>query len=385
MEHKDKFMTLFALGFRPFFLGAALAGILSMLAWILTLSTGFSWPGVTDSMAWHRHEMLFGYAGGVIAGFLLTAVRNWTGKPTPSGKPLALLVIVWAAARLSPLISSQQLIYVALDLLFWIGLFAGLWQALSNTALRNKVFLVLVALLAGAATLSHWHILQPQQAHLSYLGAYLGLDLILVIMLIMGGRVIPFFIQRGLFQAEQNRVTWVEKGLPVFLVLMLAANFFWPYSWWSAAANLVLALWLLPNLLAWHNPRLWRNPLLWSLYLAYAWLVLGLALRGAAMLGWLSPYLGIHALTVGGLGLLTLSMMSRVSLGHTGRELFAPQPVLLALLIMLAAAITRVALAPLLGLLAYQISAALWILALLIFVLVYFPILTQPRPDGRPG
>lgn len=378
-------MTLFALGFRPFFLLAGIGGFAMMLLWIVTLSTGYSWPGVSNIIVWHRHEMLFGYTGAVIAGFLLTAARNWTGKSTPDGKPLAALVLVWVAARLIPLVSEQQIIYVAIDMLFWIGLFISLWHALISAVVRNRIFLVLVGLLGTAAALSHWSILDPTNQYLSYLGAYLGLDLILIIMLVMGGRVIPFFIQRGLQKTAQARVAWLEKGLPALLVIMLVTNLFLIHSSWSALINVILGCWLLPNLWHWHDRAIWRKPLLWSLYLAYAWLVLGLFLRGFGALGWVSPYLGVHALTVGGIGLLTLSMMSRVALGHTGRPLEPAGLTLLALVLMMLAALVRVFLASAMGLLAYQISAVLWMLALLLFSIVYLPILIKPRPDGKAG
>lgn len=378
-------MAFFALGFRPFFLLAAAGGFMMMLVWILTLSLGYSWPGVDNVISWHRHEMLFGYTGAVIAGFLLTSVRNWTGKSTPKGKPLAALVIIWVMARLAPLVSEQQLLYVTLDLLFWVGLFISLWHALISAAFRNRVFLLLVGLLGTAAALSHWSILQPDNANLSYIGAYLGLDIILIIMLIMGGRVIPFFIQRGLQRPEQARNLRLEKGLPPLLLMMLIINLLLANTLWVAAINFILACWLLPNLWQWHDKGIWQKPLLWSLYLAYAWIILGLVLRGFGILGWVSPYLGVHALTVGGIGLLTLSMMSRVGLGHTGRALEPGKLTVIALELMLAAAAVRVFLASSLGLLAYQISAVLWMLALLIFFVVYLPILSQPRPDGKVG
>ncbi len=378
-------MTLFALGFRPFFLLAGAGGFVMMLLWIVTLSTGYSWPGVSNIIAWHRHEMLFGYTGAVIAGFLLTAVRNWTGKSTPDGKPLAALALVWVAARLIPLVSEQQLLYVAVDMLFWIGLFISLWHALISAVVRNRVFLLLVGLLGTAAALSHWSILDVSNQQLSYIGTYLGLDLILVIMLVMGGRVIPFFIQRGLQKNEQNRLSWLEKGLPPLLIIMLATNLLLANSIWSVIINFALGCWLLPNLWQWHDKEIWSKPLLWSLYLAYAWLVLGLFLRGFGALGWVSPYIGVHALTVGGIGLLTLSMMSRVALGHTGRPLEPASLTILALVLMMLAALVRVFLASSMGLLAYQISAVLWMLALLMFVVIYLPILIKPRPDGKAG
>lgn len=377
-------MTLFALGFRPFFLLASLSGSLLMLLWLLTLTYGLSWPGIPDPLAWHRHEMLFGYTGAVVAGFLLTATRRWTGRSTPDGWPLAVLVGIWLAARLLPLLVNLPWLYVSVDLAFWLGLLLSLWHTLRTAEWRNRVFLLLVALLGSAAALSH----APQLGFnpwLGHLGAHLGLDLLLVVMVVVANRVIPFFTQLGLQRPAFTPQAWLDRPLPWLLAVLLLADLLLPMTWQAGFINLLVGCWLLPRLLLWHDRGIWRKSLLWSLHLAYGFLVLGLLLRGVGMLGLINPYLGIHALTVGGIGLLTLSMMSRVALGHTGRALQPSRWIVLALLLMLSAALIRVLATGWLGLLAYQLSAACWALALLIYFLVYVPILTQPRPDGQPG
>ncbi|MDR9466781.1 NnrS family protein [Marinospirillum sp.] len=377
--------SLFSLGFRPFFLLAALGGSVIMLAWLVTLMSGYAWPGVQDPVAWHRHEMLFGYTGAVIAGFLLTAVRRWTGLSTPDGWPLALLAAVWVAARLTPLLTDRTWLYVLLDLGFWVGLWISLWPALHRAALHNRVFLLLIAGLLVAAALSHSFTLGLGNFWLGHLGAHLGLDFLLIIMLVVAGRVLPFFIQLGLQRPAFPRVAWLEKPFPLLLAALLVVDLTLPLTPWAGLMNLLLAAWLLPRLYLWHDRGIWRVPLLWSLYLAYAWLPVGLALRGLGMLDLVNPYAGIHALGVGGIGLLTLSMMSRVSLGHTGRPLQPSKWIVLALVLMLGAALVRVFTVTLLGSTAYLLSASLWIAALLLFLLVYLPILTRPRPDGNPG
>ncbi|SFC26863.1 uncharacterized protein involved in response to NO [Marinospirillum celere] len=368
---------LFSLGFRPFFLLAALLGSGLMLVWLLMLTWGLQLPGVNDPLAWHSHEMLFGYTGAVIAGFLLTAVRRWTGKLTPDGLPLLILAGAWLLARLVPLISNWSWLYALVDLLFWLGLWISLWPALKAAEWRNRVFLLLLAGLFLAAGLSHAGKLGWGSGWLGHLGVHLGLDLVLIIMLTVANRVLPFFIQLGLQRQPFDSYAWLDRPLPWLLGLLVAVHLLWPMTPWSGLINLLLAALLLPRLYLWWDRGVWQKPLLWSLYLAYAWLVFGLILRGLGMLELVNPYLGIHALTVGGLGLLTLSMMSRVGLGHTGRALQASPWIVLALLMLLAAACIRVLTVQWLGLLAYQVSAGLWSLALLIYFFVYWPVLTQ--------
>lgn len=378
-------MSLFALGFRIFFVLAAASGFGLMLFWQLVRLDGLQLAGITNVIAWHRHEMVFGYAAAVIAGFLLTAVRNWTGKHTPDGPWLAALAGVWLLARLSPLLDFPPLAYLLFDLAFWAGLLAGLFPALISSTNRNKVFLLLVALLGVACGLSHLGNLNYDYAVLGQQAAYAGLDLVLAIILIIGGRVLPFFIQRGLNQNMQKRSALVEKLLPFALAIYLALNFFAPYSAITAAYLVLFGLLLTLNLITWHQAGLWKNSLLWTLYIAYAFIGLGFFLTAAGKLGWVSIYMGIHSFAVGGIGLLTLSMMCRVGLGHTGRVLRPAKTTQVALVLMLAAAIMRVFVAEVQPIMAYKASAGLFMLSLLLFLVIYLPILATPRPDGRAG
>lgn len=378
-------MSLFALGFRIFFVLAAASGFGLMLFWQLIRLDGLQLAGITNVIAWHRHEMVFGYAAAVIAGFLLTAVRNWTGKHTPDGPLLAALAGVWLLARLSPLLDFHPLAYLLFDLAFWAGLLAGLFPALIGSAKRNKVFLLLIALLGVACGVSHLGSLNYKYAGLGQQAAYAGLDLVLIIILVIGGRVLPFFIQRGLNQNMQKRSALVEKLLPFGLTGYLVLNFVAPYSWLTAAYLAAFGALLSINLITWYQNALWRNSLLWTLYLAYAFIGLGFFLSAAGKLGWVSLYMGIHAFAVGGIGLLTLSMMSRVGLGHTGRVLRPAKTTVIALLLMVAAAFVRVFVAEIEPLIAYKASAGLFMLSLLLFLVIYLPILATPRPDGRAG
>ncbi|WP_114416991.1 NnrS family protein [Marinospirillum perlucidum] len=377
--------AVFNLGFRPFFILGSLAGSGLMLVWVLLLSGQGGWTSIQNPLAWHRHEMIFGYAGAILAGFLLTAVRRWTGKKTPDGWPLALLALVWLGARLMPLAGGPLMLYALLDLIFWAGLWVSLWPALKDSELSNRVFLLLIAGLFLAALASHGEHLGHASFWLGHLGAHLGLDLFVVILLLVAGRILPFFIQLGLQVPAFPRPAWLEKPLPFLFAALLLADLLAPFSIWSAAANILLAVWMLPRLWIWHHPGIWKTPLLWSLYLAFIWLLLGLVLRGLGMLELINPYMGIHALGVGGLGLMTLSMMSRISLGHTGRPLKPSPWIVLAFALMLVAALVRVFATSSLGLPAYHLAATCWSLALLIFVLVYTRILISPRPDGQPG
>lgn len=377
-------MTLFALGFRIFFVLAATSGFFLMFIWQQVRLQGqeFGLLSMAEVIAWHRHEMIFGYAAAVIAGFLLTAVRNWTGKHTPDGPLLAALAGVWLLARISPLAGLDPTAYLLFDLAFWAGLLASLWPALIGSTNRNRVFLVLIALMGVASTLSHLGIFNHDYYLISQKGAYLGLDLVLVVMLILGGRVIPFFIQRGLNQNMQRRSAWVEKQLPWWLGALLLVNFILPYGVISAAFFVALGVVLSINLFTWHQAALWKNSLLWTLYLAYSFIVAGFFLAAFGKLGWASPYMGIHAFAVGGVGLLTLSMMSRVSLGHTGRVLKPAKTTQVALILMALAAFVRTFGA---SNVAYYISAGLFMLSCLLFLVIYLPILAKPRPDGRAG
>jgi uncharacterized protein involved in response to NO len=362
--------ALFALGFRPLYLLAGAYAALAVPLWGLQYA---GWlPGA--NLLWHAHEMLFGYAFAVIAGFLLTAVRAWTSRPTPSGAALAgiasLCLLARAAALHSLFLSSL------IDLLFALAVAWGIGRPIVASRNRNWYFIAFVLALGAASVAFQAY---PQVA----LAA--GLDVVLLVIAIMGGRVIPSFTNNAVAGARARRNPWVEYGALGFVVLILGLDLLQLPVWWAALPAAVLhairvALWA---------PLATRGrPILWILHLSYAWVVVHLLLRGLAGLDLVSPALATHALTVGVIGGLTLGMMTRTARGHTARPLQVGPWETAAYVLVHAAAVVRV-LIPLLLPGSYvaliAVSGVLWSAAFAIFTVVYIPILTRPRLDGQPG
>jgi uncharacterized protein involved in response to NO len=362
--------ALFALGFRPLYLLAGAYAALAVPLWGLQYA---GWlPGA--NLLWHAHEMLFGYAFAVIAGFLLTAVRAWTSRPTPSGAALAGIASLWLLARAAALHS--LLLSSLIDLLFALAVAWGIGRPIVASRNRNWYFIAFVLALGAASVAFQAY---PQVA----LAA--GLDVVLLVIAIMGGRVIPSFTNNAVAGARARRNPWVEYGALGFVVLILGLDLLQLPVWWAALPAAVLhairvALWA---------PLATRGrPILWILHLSYAWVVVHLLLRGLAGLDLVSPALATHALTVGVIGGLTLGMMTRTARGHTARPLQVGPWETAAYVLVHAAAVVRV-LIPLLLPGSYvaliAVSGVLWSAAFAIFTVVYIPILTRPRLDGQPG
>lgn len=375
-EPLNRSSPLLAKGFRPFFLLGAWYGGLAVLLWLAQVLGLFSWRAGLSPMAWHGHEMIFGFTTAIIAGFLLTAVPNWTGRPTPVGAPLGALVALWVLGRLAALTSlTPALVAAALDLAFLpalaLALVAPLWKA---RKLSNLVFLPLLAGFSAGNGLV-WAEQLGWASGSALVGLNLGLYCILTMIAVIGGRIIPFFIRAALPGSLTRSWPWVERtavwSLPLVAVLPEAAGL----AWLAAVANLV-------RLVGWHDRRLWRVPLLWVLYVGYAWLPLGLALRAAGA----SPFPALHALTAGCIGMMVLGMLARVALGHTGRPLAPPRAVVAGFVMVAIAAVLRT-FGPLLfpSLTWVVASGLLWSLAFGLYGAVYYPILTRPRADGKPG
>jgi len=368
--HAPKGFALLALGFRPFYLLAGTYAALAVPLWALQYA---GWLSGANAL-WHAHEMLFGYAFAVIAGFLLTAVRAWTARPTPSGAPLAAIAGLWLAARVLALHS--LLASSILDALFAAAVAWGIGRPIVASGKRNWYFILFVLALGAASVAFQAY---PQIA----LAA--GLDVVLLVIAIMGGRVIPSFTNNAVMGAGARRNRWIEHGalgsillLTAFDVLQLPA---WPIALAAALLHAArLALWA---------PLATRGrPILWILHLSYAWVVVHLVLRALAGFDLVGASLATHALTIGTIGGLTLGMMTRTARGHTARPLkVGPWEVAVYVLVHLAAAV-RVFL-PFLFPQAYValivLSAALWSAAFAVFTLAYIPILTRPRLDGQPG
>ncbi|MEJ2508314.1 MAG: NnrS family protein [Gammaproteobacteria bacterium] len=390
MSHPSASPSLFALGFRPFFLLAALGATALMAVWLGGYLAGWPLPSYYGPIAWHGHEMLFGYTAAVVAGFLLTAVRNWTGQDTPSGLALAALAALWLAGRILPWVPmAPDWLTAATDLAFLPALGVVFAPLLWRSGQRhNLVFLVLLALLTAANLLVHLerlNVIQGPFDSLTSLG--LGVDLVIVLISVVGGRVIPFFIERGT-NVRLNPRPGLERLAVASVALWFAAAVFAHGTVVQEALAWLAALINGLRLVTWHHRRLWSVPLLWVLYLGYGWLVAGLVLNGAALAGWIAPSLAVHAFTAGAIGVMTLGMMARVALGHTGRPMQAARTTTASFVLINFAALARVAMpaaAPTLYLDGIFIAGVLWIAAFILFLLIYTPYLIRPRADGRPG
>lgn len=378
--------ALFALGFRPFYLLAGAFGALSVLLWAAQFT---GWPGSTVVLhepQWHAHEMLFGYTLAVIAGFLFTAVRNWTQQPTPTGASLAVLAALWLAGRV--LVLTPWPAWAALtDTAFTLGIALGIARPLAASGNRRNYFFVALLLALGAANLAFHAALRgiapfPVSSVLA-----IGLDVVLFIMVVMAGRVVPMFTNNAVPGAGARRIPALERAAPGIVLALLAADL---AGQTGLAATIAAAAALAHGvrLALWAPFKTRRQPLLWILHASYAWIVVHLILRAAAGLGWVAPNLATHALTVGAIGGLTLGMMTRSALGHSGRPLAAGHAETACYVLIQLAAAARVLL-PLAWPAAYVAGAALsgvlWSAAFALFTLAYWPVLTRPRLDGRPG
>ena len=382
--------VFFALGFRPFFLLSGILAVLLVAAWVPAFAGWLSFASYYGQIGWHSHEMIFGYTSAVIAGFLLTAVRNWTERPTAAGASLASLVALWLVGRVLPLFPaavSGWLIAIT-DLAFLPAVTVAIGVPLARKAeKRNLIFLPVLIVLFAANLLVHLDLLGFAPG-LARRGVFLGLYLILLLIVIMGGRVIPFFTERALQGVVIKRRPAIEWLSPLSVVAFMLVELFLPDSRLAGALAALAAIVNGVRLLSWYSHRYWHVPLLWVLHLGYAWIVAGFVLKAAAAFGLISPQFTIHAFTVGGIGVLTLGMMARVALGHTARPLEVGPSMVVAFALLNLAAIGRGLLPIFFPFWFPQLiiaSGALWIAAFLIFVVIYTPILTQPRIDGQPG
>lgn len=378
----------FALGFRPFFLAAGIYAPVLMALWLLVLQ-GHLELGMLSPLVWHGHEMLFGFTVAVIAGFLLTAAQNWTGIRTPAGPPLAALFLLWLAGRAMFLIPGLPSGLVALvDLAFLPALALVLaLPILKAKQLHNYPFPLMLLALTAANALVHAEALGWTDTGAS-VGLHLATYVVVTMMVVMGGRVIPSFTDNKL-RTRARRWKTVETLVPVATIGALLGALLAPASLVTAALAAVAATVHVVRLAGWYTHKYWSVPLLWILHIGYAWIALGFALLAVSAAGVSTAAVSaLHAFTAGGIGTLTLGMMARVSLGHTGR-LLEPAPVMTRAFVLInLAALLRVAL-PLAfpGVYAQSMLAAglAWVVAFAMFVVVYAAVLMRPRVDGKPG
>lgn len=386
--------TLLAYPFRPFFLLVGLYGVLIVAAWAAFLFAELPLPLGVSPVAWHGHEMLFGLVPAAIAGFLLTAMCNWTGAAPLAGRGLLALVLLWVAGRVGMWASGVLPLglVAALDLAFLPAL--GAYAArvlLRHGNRRNLVLIAMLGLLTAANALMHLSFmgLWPEGARL---GEVLALDLIAVIMVVIGGRITPAFTANwlhftgrdpGVVQRPDSLDRWAFRAT----LLMVPADLLLPWPWIGAGVALAAAFLNGWRLALWSGWAARAEPLLWVLHLGVGWVALALLFKG--LTPWLGfmPTLWIHAMGVGAIGTLILGVMTRVALGHTGRALRLPRGAVSIYLAIIVAAVARLAVA--LNLLPYRagvtVSALFWVLAFGLFLAYYGSILSRPRADGRPG
>jgi uncharacterized protein involved in response to NO len=377
-----------ALGFRPFFFVAGWIAVLLMLVFLGGYSTQ-DWQGnYFELRLWHAHEMLFGFTVAVIAGFLLTATRNWTGLATPTGKTLGVLVGLWLAPRLLsavPLIPAP--LFAVIDMLFLPALAFALAGVLRKAGQsRNYIMPAILLLMSAVNMVIHLEILGIVE-DIAGLATQLMLHLVVALIVLMAGRVVPFFIGSAVGSRPET-LPLIERYALASAFLFAVTELLALDTWLSAVVAMAVAILHALRLKSWYQPGLWQQPMLWVLYLAYGWLVIGFFLHSLADLMLIDRIQAVHAFTVGAIGTITMGMMARVSLGHSGRRVQALPWMVAAFILVLTAAFVRVVL-PLLwpdhmDLFIYA-AGACWICAFMIFGIRYSAILMRPRVDGQPG
>lgn len=373
-------------GFRPFFFGAATWAVIAIALWLCSLAGKIVLPTRFDPVAWHRHEMLFGFVGAAVSGFLLTAIPNWTGRLPIAGRPLLSLFGMWAAARLAVLCSSMLGLWPAaiLD----VGLFVTLSLLAAREVLasnnRNVPVVGLVLLFGLADAADYAGAAGFISADLGWRGA---IALIIILISLIGGRIIPSFTRN--WMAKQG----MKQGLPTqpqsLDLLVIASTALSLLLWLAFPENRLTGLVLLLasaaqvlRLSRWGGARTFADPLVVILHVGYAWVPIGLLLLGLSVAGFDVPQsAGIHALTAGAMTTMILAVMSRASLGHTGRELKASRLTTIAYACVTAGAVLRVAAS--LGIGGYgimlDVAGTLWGASLVLFLIDYTPVLWRPR------
>lgn len=382
-------LPLFAIGFRAFFLLAGLAALLLIMLWKVIYSGKLPGSGYFPNNLWHAHEMLLGYTTAVIAGFLMTAVRNWTDRPTPSGEPLFGLCLLWLYGRIVPFYADYipDSFIAIIDFSFLPVLAYQLTKPIVQAKLyHNLVFIGLLIMMALGNGLIHVEALEWVE-NTAWLGTELVVATVIVMILVIAGRIFPFFTERALPGVLPLRNPLLDKLSIIAAAIVFAMQMATVPAWLLTIAALAATALNLWRVTGWYVLRVWYVPLLWILYIGYGWIILGFIFTALAAYKLVLPSLALHAFTMGGIGVLTLGMMARVSLGHTGRVLRVSKAIEIAFIAINLAVAVRlfVPLAfPAVYAQTVYVSIALWLFAFLLFAFVYTPILTQPRADGQP-
>jgi uncharacterized protein involved in response to NO len=373
-------------GFRPFFFGAAIWAVIAIALWLCSLAGEFALPTKFDPIAWHRHEMLFGFVGAAVSGFLLTAIPNWTGRLPIAGKPLLSLFGMWALARVAVLWSSMLGLWPAaiLD----VGLFVTLSLVAAREVLassnRNVPIVGLVLLFGMADGADYAGAAGIISADIGWRSA---IALVIILISLVGGRIIPSFTRNWMAKQGMQRKLPTQPGSLDLLVIVstglaLLAWLAFPENPTTGFVLMLSAAAQVLRLSRWGGHRTFADPLVVIMHLGYVWIPIGLFLLGVSVAGFDVPRsAGVHALTAGAMSTMILAVMSRASLGHTGRPLQASRTMVIAYVCVAIGASLRVAAS--LGLGSYAImldvAGAIWAAAMLLFTIAYAPILWKPR------
>lgn len=387
-------VVLLAFPFRIFFLLTGFYAALSVVAWMSYLFGGLPLPVGWSAIHWHGHEMLFGFTTAAIAGFLLTAMCNWTGAAPLQGRALLALVLVWLAGRAVMWTASwlPGWLTAAVDMLFLPCLAIYVARVLlAHGNKRNLIMVVILAVLAVANGMMHVGFLTGGTGWLS-LGQVTALNLITLMMIVIGGRIIPLFTinwlrNHGHDPAAVKQSPALDRLAIIATALLIPADMITATAWLAGLLALAAAAIHGVRLAGWSGWKTGPEPLLWILHLSYVWIILALLLKGLAAFNLVAPTAWQHAMGVGAMGTLILGIMTRVALGHTGRPLTLPSMGVVIYIAITLGALARVLAA--LQFIDYRIgllvAATGWALAFCLFIFIYWPILSQPRADGRPG
>ena len=386
--------ALFDYGFRPFFLLCGVYALAIIPVWLFRFAHAATPFGALPAMYWHSHEMLYGFVMAAVAGFLLTAVPSWTGARGFAGRPLMIVVILWILGRaaMSTVGSVPFWLTACAELALLPAILLLLAPPILRSANRNAPLLIVVGVL--------WLIdvafllgLQRGDAALAGGAMRLAIDLVLILVTVIGGRIVPAFTANALRQRGESASTVTYRPLEFAVIAAMIAiaitDVFAPDSLLSGLLASIAALTHAARLSGWRSFRTRGEPILWVLHVGYAWLPVGLALKATALLAgaaWALKWQ--HALTAGAFATMILAVMTRASLGHTGRPLVVSRAIAAAYLLLTLSAVLRVfgvALFPGSYLWTVTLSGLAWVLCFGIFVVVYAPILWSPRADGKPG
>jgi uncharacterized protein involved in response to NO len=391
----DKQIPLLSFGFRPFFLLAGFYAIVSMAAWITWLmlhaaNAVIVTPSIdVPAHQWHGHEMLFGYTAAVVAGFMLTAVPGWTGARRVAGTPLAFLCAVWLAGRCAVWFSSilPALVISIVDMAFLAALAVIVAMALvKRPAPQNLVFVVLLGVLIVSNGAVHAEWLGWSEASASW-GLSSAVMCIILMITLIGGRIVPTFTRNALIRgghsdSHPRKIGWLERLSVMSVALVLGCYLTGLPDGLTGTVAGIAAVFNAIRLALWRWRSVLDAPILWSLHLAYAWVPTGLALVSLSRLAdWPSHGAALHVLAVGAIGGMTLAMMTRAPLGHTGRALTVTRPIAVAYLLIAVAALLRgLALDVFAGgyFTVIFLAGACWIAGFAIFAMSYAAILTGP-------